>query len=259
MLASAGITHVRMVRAYHGGYKLPEFFENYGAPDICTYYYCEPGATKWSNDGTLNRSLKSIVESDTWDIVTLQEHTGTYCAWEWDETERGAISGLCDYIQQAQPLNRPTIGYIMAQAYGSAHTHYPKYFPDQQAMFGAIVGQVQKITAQTCIDVVIPSGTSLQNLRTSSLNKDNGMDLTRDLYHMDYGISRYAAAATVFRTLLTPCTGISVEGNGYRYSNSSTSTTGYSTPVTDANAPVAIRAALEACREPYAVTDMSKF
>ena len=259
MLASAGITHVRMVRAYHGGYKLPEFFENYGAPDICTYYYCEPGATKWSNDGTLNRSLKSIVESDTWDIVTLQEHTGTYCAWEGDETKRGAISGLCDYIQQAQPLNRPTIGYIMAQAYGSADTHYPKYFPNQQAMFGAIVGQVQKITAQTCIDVVIPSGTSLQNLRTSSLNKDNGMDLTRDLYHMDYGISRYAAAATVFRTLLTPCTGISVEGNGYRYSNSSTSTTGYSTPVTDANAPVAIRAALEACREPYAVTDMSKF
>ena len=34
MLKSAGITHVRMVRAYHGGYKLPEFFENYAAPDI---------------------------------------------------------------------------------------------------------------------------------------------------------------------------------------------------------------------------------
>ena len=259
MLKSAGITHVRMVRAYHGGYKLPEFFENYAAPDICTYYYCEPGATKWENEGTLNRSLKSIVESDTWDIVTLQEHTGSYYAWEWDETERGAISGLCDYIQQAQPLDRPTIGYIMAQAYGAYHSHYPKYFANQQAMFEAIVAQVRKITAQTCIDIVIPSGTSLQNLRTSSLNRDNGMDLTRDSYHMDYGISRYAAAATVFRTLVTPCTGVSVEGNGYRYSTSSTSTTGYSTPVTDANAPVAIRAALEACRTPYAVTDMSKY
>lgn len=259
MLESAGITHIRMVRAYHGGYKLPEFFENYAAPDICTYYYCEPGATKWTNDGTLNRSLKSIVESDTWDIVTLQEHTGSYYAWEWDETERGAISGLCDYIQQAQPLDRPTIGYIMAQAYGASSDYYPKYFPNQQAMFGAIVAQVRKITAQTCIDIVVPSGTSLQNLRTSSLNKDNGMDLTRDSYHMDYGISRYAAAATVFRTLVTPCTGVSVEGNGYRYSTGSTSPTGYSTPVTDANAPVAIRAGLEACREPYAVTDMSKF
>ena len=85
------------------------------------------------------------------------------------------------------------------------------------------------------------------------------MCLTRDGYHMDYGISRYAAAATVFRTLVMPCTGVSVEGNGYRYSTSSTSTTGYSTPVTDANAPVAIRAALEACRTPYAVTDMSKY
>lgn len=179
MLKSAGITHVRMVRAYHGGYKLPEFFENYAAPDICTYYYCEPGATKWENEGTLNRSLKSIVESDTWDIVTLQEHTGSYYAWEWDETERGAISGLCDYIQQAQPLDRPTIGYIMAQAYGAYHSHYPKYFANQQAMFEAIVAQVRKITAQTCIDIVIPSGTSLQNLRTSSLNRDNGMDLTR--------------------------------------------------------------------------------
>mgnify|MGYP000777778542 FL=1 len=186
MLKSAGITHVRMVRAYHGGYKLPEFFENYAAPDICTYYYCEPGATKWENEGTLNRSLKSIVESDTWDIVTLQEHTGSYYAWEWDETERGAISGLCDYIQQAQPLDRPTIGYIMAQAYGAYHSHYPKYFANQQAMFEAIVAQVRKITAQTCIDIVIPSGTSLQNLRTSSLNRDNGMDLTRDSYHMDY-------------------------------------------------------------------------
>lgn len=129
----------------------------------------------------------------------------------------------------------------MAQAYGAYHSHYPKYFANQQAMFEAIVAQVRKITAQTCIDIVIPSGTSLQNLRTSSLNRDNGMDLTRDSYHMDYGISRYAAAATVFRTLVTPCTGFSVEGNGYRYSTASTSSTGYSTPVTDANAPVAIR------------------
>ena len=64
------------------------------------------------------------------------------------------------------------------------HSHYPKYFANQQAMFEAIVAQVRKITAQTCIDIVIPSGTSLQNLRTSSLNRDNGMDLTRDSYHI---------------------------------------------------------------------------
>ena len=236
------------------------YFENYTAPDICTYYYCEAGATKWENDGTLNRSLKSIVESDTWDVVTLQEHTGSMYAWEWSPTAQNAIFGLCDNIQQAQPLHRPTISYIMAQAYGRSNTSvYPKYFTSQQAMFDAITAQVKKIAEKTCIDIVVPSGTSLQNLRTTSLNKDNGMDLTRDSYHMDFGISRYAAAATVFRTIVTPCTNISVEGNSYRYSNSSTSTTAYSTPVTNANAPIAITAALEACRAPYTVTDLSKY
>lgn len=259
MLRAAGITNIRLVRAYHGGYKLPEFFENYETPDICTYYYCEPGGVKWENDGALNRTLRSIVESDTWDIVSLQEHTGSKYAWEWSAIEREAIAGLCDHIRRARPLRRPTICYLMAQAYGRSNTSiYPRYFASQQEMFDAIVAQVRKITAETPIDIVIPSGTSLQNLRTSPLNADNGMDLTRDSYHMDYGISRYAAAATVFRTLVTPCTGVGVEGNTYRYSNRNTESPYYSTPVTDANAPVAIEAGLAACRSPYTVTDMGK-
>lgn len=44
------------------------------------------------------------------------------------------------------------------------HSHYPKYFANQQAMFEAIVAQVRKITAQTCIDIVIPSGIRVLNL-----------------------------------------------------------------------------------------------
>ena len=49
---------------------------------------------------------------------------------------------------------------------------------------------------QTDVEQIIPTGTVLQNLRTSPLN--NEMDLTRDGYHMDYGLSRYAAACAVF-------------------------------------------------------------
>lgn len=260
MLRSAGIANIRMVRAYHGGYKLPEFFENYDAPDICTYYHCEPGGTAWENDGTLNRSLRSIVESDRWDIVTLQEHTGSVYAWEWSATERNALQGLCEYVRQAQPLHRPTLCYLMAQAYGRSNTSvYPRYFASQQEMFETIVAQVRRITEETCLDIVIPSGTTLQNLRTTSLNVDNGMDLTRDSYHMDFGISRYAAAAAVFHTLVTPCTGVSVVGNGYRFTRSQTESPYYSTPVTDANAPVAVEAALCACRAPYTVTDLKRF
>lgn len=42
----------------------------------------------------------------------------------------------------------------------------------------------------------------------------------------------------------------------YRYNYSSTSTTDYSTPVTDANATTALKAARAAMSDPYNVTPM---
>lgn len=65
-----------------------------------------------------------------------------------------------------------------------------------------IVAQARKVLDQTDVEQIIPTGTVLQNLRTSSLNND--MDLTRDGYHMDYGLSRYAAACAVFESIISP-------------------------------------------------------
>ena len=50
----------------------------------------------------------------------------------------------------------------------------------------------QKILTNSDISGVIPSGTAVQNLRTSVL----GDTLTRDGYHLSYGIGRYTAALT---------------------------------------------------------------
>ena len=74
---------------------------------------------------------------------------------------------------------------------------------------------------------------------------------------MDNGISRYGAACTVFETLITPKYGIKLDSNSYRYAVENTSTSAYCTPVTDANAPVALQAARYAIANPYVVTDMS--
>jgi len=89
----------------------------------------------------------------------------------------------------------------MSQAYfnmdkiGTAQRPY-KNFTTQDEMFDVIVAQARKVLDQTDVEQIIPTGTVLQNLRTSPLN--NEMDLTRDGYHMDYGLSRYAAACAVF-------------------------------------------------------------
>ena len=96
----------------------------------------------------------------------------------------------------------------------------------------------------------------LQNLRTSPLNND--MDLTRDGYHMDYGLSRYAAACAVFESIISPSfDGKKLDGNSFRYNVSSTADGTYTTPVTDDNQPVALQAARYALATPFAVTDMS--
>ena len=97
----------------------------------------------------------------------------------------------------------------------------------------------------------------LQNLRTSNL--DNDMNLTRDGYHMDNGISRYGASCTVFESIITPKFNVNLDGNKYRYNVSDTGESSYSTPVTDVNAPVALQAARHAIKSPYVVTDMSDY
>lgn len=258
ILAAAGVQNVRMTRVYHGGYTLPEYNENFATPNTCARRDCSIGDAQWSGDNTLDSSLEEILVSDTWDIVTLQEHTGNRAGWSWPGVLQEAIGGLVDKIYSAQPKHRPTILYLMAQTY--AHDSYvlSTYFNnDRSEMFSTVTGVVQQILSETCVDLVIPSGTMLENLRTTSVNVSNGLELTRDSYHMDYGISRYGAACTVFESIIAPCTGKTLDGNTYRYAQSSTESGKYSTPVTDTNAPVAIKAAREACNKPFEVTDLS--
>lgn len=85
-------------------------------------------------------------------------------------------------------------------------------------MYETITDFAQQVLDDTCIDDVIATGTCIQNLRTSSLNDDPVQDLSRDGFHLDYGVSRYAAACTIFYTLFEPVPWDSdLSGNTYRY------------------------------------------
>jgi hypothetical protein len=154
----------------------------------------------------------------------------------------------------------PKFYYIMSQAYfnmdkiGSG-SKPSMTWTDQAGMWEVISSFGKKVMENVSFDGIISTGAMLQNLRTSPL--DNDMNLTRDGYHMDNGISRYGAACTVFETLITPKYNVTLDGNSYRYTVENTSNSAYSTPVTDANAPVALKAARYAISNPYEVTDMS--
>ena len=249
MLTASGIDNVHMIRLFHGGYTLPEYLANFDKNGICAMRHSHPGDKEWRDNESLDDSPAKALAERVWDIVVIQEHTGRKEGWEWPGTLKASLNGLIDRIWKAQPDHRPTIAYIMAQTYSNGSNVLKSNFNDNRAtMFATTTHVAQKVVEETAV---------LENLRTTSLNVDNGMQLTRDSYHMDYGISRYAAACAVFETLITPLTGRTTDACPWRYSVSSNKNGEYSTPVDDANAPIARRAAHEAVNAPFVVTDLS--
>lgn len=258
MLAAAGIKDIKLYHMYYGGRRIFEYTNGYTTSVDYHCYRCENGATSWTD--VTGHSLHEIVSSDKWDIVTIQEHTGRAVAWDWTASQKAAVQGLVDKVKADCPEKTPDFYFIMSQAYHDMNKiatadRGQKNFTTTEEMYNVIVSMTKKLMDDVPFKDVIATGTCLQNLRTSSLN--NSMCLTRDGYHMDYGISRYAAACMMFEKLISPSfDNVKLDTNAYRYNVSNTTSGSYSTPVTDANAPIALQAARYALEKPYVVTDM---
>ena len=155
--------------------------------------------------------------------------------------------------------NTPELYYVLSQAYAdlSKLPVSTSMFSTQLQMYGIISAQGEKVQQEGLFKGIIATGTTIQNLRTSSLNTST--DLTRDGFHLDYGLGRYAAACTVYETLISPrFDNAYLDNNAFRFAVSSTEEGKYSTPVTDDNASKALMSARFAMLKPFQVTDMSK-
>ena len=258
MLAAAGLNKVHMVHMYYGGRLVSQYNSGWTTSSDYKMYECKPGQSSWTT--TSNTNLAEVAASQKWDIVTIQEHTGNAAAWVWNSTAKANFQQLIDKVKAAQNGHTPKFYYIMSQAYANmskigSGSKPSMTWTDQAGMWEVITSFGKKVMEELPFDDIISTGVMLQNLRTSSIN--NEMDLTRDGYHMDNGISRYGASCTVFEKLITPKFNVTLDGNTYRFTVSNTTDGSYSTPVTDANAPVALQAARYAIQSPYVVTDMS--
>ena len=257
ILAAAGLNKIQMVHMYYGGRTIPEYNSGWASSTDYHCYICNPGATSWTD--ITGKSLSQVAVSAKWDIITIQEHTGRQLAWGWTDDEKAAVNGLLSKLKDAQDGlgATPKYYYILSQAYYdlSKAQSGSKPFSDQAGMWKVISDQGRKVMLECAFDGIISTGAMLQNLRTSGIN--DAYDLTRDGYHMNYGIARYGAACTVFESVIGPFNGnLTMDTNTYRYNVTNTTSGSLSTPVTDDNAPVAIHAARYAIANPYDVTDM---
>ena len=165
---------------------------NYLNADSASYEYMENVSGKWTN--TPNYKASTAFALTNWDYVTIQQVSG--------QSGRPETYGKLDAVIN---LIKPQIGnaklyWQMTWAYqqDSNHSDFGHYGKNQMTMYNAIVNTVkEKIVNHPQIDGVIPSGTAIQNLRTSSL----GDTLTADGYHLENTVGDYTAALTWFVTL----------------------------------------------------------
>ena len=196
------------------------------------------------NDGTL---FREALENEKWDIIIIQQR-GRYAPYydEWETTnEGGYLKELLALIKELQP--QVTIGFLLI------HSCWDEYSINKEGSsyerWKLTANSVKRLCDNYEIGFVIPYGTAVENLRSSSLN--NEYDLTRDGHHCGLGLCRYTAACCYYEALIAPRSGISVLGNSARYDASKQSSEYPATNVTDENAHIAQMAAFLATNEWY--------
>ena len=138
--------------------------------------------------------LSQALADESWDYISLQQASGKSGKYDTYTALADLIAGIQARCPQAKS--------------SSTHESFPDYDSNQMTMYNAIVSAArQAVTNHTALNLLIPSGTAIQNARTSFL----GDAFNRDGYHLEVTYGRYTAACTWFEMI----TGQNVVGNPY--------------------------------------------
>ncbi len=215
LLEAAGIRNVVLGRLYIGGCSLERHCTEYER-DAPAYIYYKSEHNRWETRSE-QATLKQGIADEPWDIVVLQQASGLsgdYRSFQpWLDRLAGIVrwncsnAGVCIAWQQT-----------WAYASDSDHGDFVRYGRSRQQMYDSIVAAVGQLLEQTAIEVVIPSGTTIRNLRGTEFC--DARELTRDGYHLGLGMGRYAAACAWFQALVAPVLRCSIAGNECRLQGS---------------------------------------
>ena len=207
-----------------------------------------PTGTGTGGDGSLFRRL---LTEEKWDIILLHQ-VRTYAPYYFTWSGTGAAGYMNEYlavIREHQPQAR--LGFVLSH---SQWSNYPKNVEKSSYLrWQKTAESTRQFCADHDVDLVVPYGTAIENLRTTSLN--NEYDLTRDGTHVCTGLGQYASACCYYEALIAPFTGVSILGNPYRYDASGATTPYPAISVTDDNATMAQWAAILAVQNPYECTN----
>lgn len=195
-------------------------------------------------------SIHDIVIDEPWDVITFQQVSQDAGI---PESYEPALSLLIGYVRALALVDSVRLGFHQTWAYAqdSNHQGFANYDRNQSLMYTRISTAVELALHyhQGDLSFYVPSGTAIQNARTSPLTappaEEKGQlvnrELTRDGFHLNYTLGRYTVACTWLEAL----TGISPVGLKSRPKG-----------ITPEQATLAQQAAHAAILLPMAVTPM---
>ncbi len=232
ILKDGGVNTVVLGNMYIGGCTLQTHYSNMRI-DGKSYTYYKNTSGAWST--RKNVSISEALKEEEWDIITVQQASGSSGV----ESSYSMLPDVISYLEANKPNAKLLWHMTWAYQQNSTHSSFPTYGKDQTTMYNAIVSSVNaKVLTQKKIMGVIPSGTAIQNLRSSYV----GDTVTRDGYHLSYDFGRYTAALTWFSYL----TGVSPDVVNWIPSNYAYSLEG--------NKEVIRESVANAIKSPYKVT-----
>lgn len=171
--------------------------------DLPIYKYTKCGkSTGGKTKVFTNISILSALKDENWDYITLQQSSAMSGIMK---SYNGDLDFLVKYIMKNRPLKTTKLCWHMTWAYAKNYREdkFESYHFNQSEMYRAICRVIKnKIEPDSRIEVMIPVGTAIQNLRTSYI----GDRLNRDGRHLNE-IGRYTAALTFMKSL-----GFSIDG-----------------------------------------------
>ncbi len=191
---SAGVK-VYLGNLFYGGCSLFEHY-NFAQNAKANYEYRVNENGEWITEE--QTVMDTALKAQDWDYISFQQASGDSGKGE-SYNDQKQLDNLLKFVRE-RVGDKPKFVWHMTWAYqtGSDHDAFRKYFKNQQTMYEGIVSAVQsEITTREEFSVIIPSGTAIQNARTSFV----GDTLTRDGYHLSYKLGRYIAGLTLFGSL----------------------------------------------------------
>lgn len=207
---SAGVKTVVLGNLRVSGCTISMHYD-YARGNNAVYEYFKNTDGTWRS--TPNCTIYDGILDEDWDYITLQQGSPESGLPE----KFRHLENLANMVQNKKTNPEAKLLWHMTWAYqqDSTHSGFASYGKNQETMYNSIVSAVQEeVLPLDIFSGVIPSGTAVQNARTSFI----GDNMTRDGYHMIQPYGRYLVGLAYFAAI----TGADISGVTYRPSASIT-------------------------------------